>query len=171
MARLSRSTSILARDGSVSVICAPNAELEPTEPGSPMRDPVVRWMSRHVTCVEADVSATVVANLLIEQHISAVPVVDETGEPLGLVSKTDLVRGGIGAGTVSKLRARDLMTLAPRLLPESAALWEAAAIMAANGIHRVLVIDEDHVVVGVVSSLDVVRACAAGGGWPQIMEH
>ncbi|QOZ06698.1 CBS domain-containing protein [Bradyrhizobium sp. CCBAU 51765] len=49
-------------------------------------------MSRKVTTVTADTPILDAANLMLQQHISGLPVVDETGRLIGVVSEGDFVR-------------------------------------------------------------------------------
>jgi CBS domain-containing protein len=51
-----------------------------------------------------------------------------------------------------------VMTSAVVSLPPGAAVQEAARIMLAEGVHRILVVDEGGILVGLVSSSDMVRA-------------
>lgn len=55
------------------------------------------------------------------------------------------------------------MTTSVVSLPPGAAVQDAARIMLAAGIHRILVVDEDGDLVGLVSSSDIVRAVAERG--------
>ncbi|HEX8953943.1 MAG TPA: CBS domain-containing protein, partial [Polyangia bacterium] len=49
-------------------------------------------MSRDVTCTRADVTIETLTTLLLDANIGAVPVVDAEGFPVGILSKSDLVR-------------------------------------------------------------------------------
>src|SRR6185503_9409864 len=49
-------------------------------------------MTRKVTTVTADTSIRDAANLMLQQRISGLPVVDETGRLIGVVSEGDFVR-------------------------------------------------------------------------------
>jgi len=55
------------------------------------------------------------------------------------------------------------MTTSVVSLPPGAAVQEAARIMLAAGIHRILVVDEGGDLVGLVSASDIVRAVAERG--------
>jgi CBS domain-containing protein len=146
---------------------------------------VATIMAREVVTVTADLSVESLLQLLIERGISGVPVVDEAGRARGLVSKTDLLLARhLAAGTElahePRLSDEDLLRLelegggmhvtelatatvgeimSPLVfsLPEGATIPQAAALMAYEGVHRAPVLDEDHKVVGIVSSLDVLR--------------
>ena len=55
-------------------------------------------MTTPVLTVTKDVTVREVARLLLERHISAVPVVDGDGILLGVVSEGDLIRRAASAG-------------------------------------------------------------------------
>lgn len=138
-------------------------------------------MTRDVFAVAPDTSLRAVAQLLALHGISAVPVLDDLGRPLGVVSKTDLLMHGgprtaggshlyyrlwngqlrtVGTVTDDCLGppgvAADVMTTRVRGIHASADLAIAAALMATERIHRLLVLQQDHVI-GVLSALDCVR--------------
>jgi CBS-domain-containing membrane protein len=49
-------------------------------------------MTRKVITVKADAPVLDAANLMLQHHISGLPVVDETGRLIGMVSEGDFVR-------------------------------------------------------------------------------
>lgn len=133
--------------------------------GALERIAVSRVMARHVVCVQADMPLHEVAAVLVRRRIGGVPVVDDEFRPLGMISKTDLVRRSCqeveedielstatatGTGCVA-----EVMTPSVATLGERASLLEAAAIMADRGIHRLPIVGRDGRIVGVVSSLDI----------------
>ena len=89
---------------------------------------------------------------LVAMGVSGAPVVDLQGRPIGVVSFHDLVaRAG---GPVVNYR----MT-APAVVIERTATIEAAAReLSERGIHRLVVVDDRGLVVGIVSALDCMRA-------------
>jgi CBS domain-containing protein len=89
-----------------------------------------------------------IGDLLQRNDISAVPVVDERGVPLGVVSGAELA-GGRGA------TAEAVMTAAPTVDVE-ATLPGAARLLAAPGARRLFVC-RDGLVVGVVARRDLLR--------------
>ncbi|HWE74860.1 MAG TPA: CBS domain-containing protein [Stellaceae bacterium] len=126
-----------------------------------------------------------IARLLIAHGISAVPVIDDNGAPIGMVSEGDL----IGRGAAEKTEKRDwwlsllaegeelsaeyLHSLRPSLLTaedvmatpvitvdEATDIQEIARLLNDYHIKRVPVIKDDRIV-GIVSRADLVRALAA----------
>jgi CBS domain-containing protein len=116
------------------------------------RTPVAQIMTTDVICVREDLSLTALATLLLERNLSGVPVVDLAGRPIGVISKTDLLRRDGAPGCVA-----EVMTPMSFVLHPEASVSQAAALMAFEGVHRLLVVSDDGKVIGLVSSLDVMR--------------
>jgi CBS domain-containing protein len=128
--------------------------------GSPAaRTPIANVMSTGVRCVLEDVRVDELTELLLTHGVSGLPVVDLDGQPIGVVSKTDLMRDP-GPGAV----VADVMTPIAFTLDERAPLTHAAALMAIEGVHRVPVVAEDGQVVGILSALDIARWLAKQEG-------
>ena len=169
---------------SVREIPGRSAEPEPTE--QVVHDvPVHRIMSREVIRVGPDTSVEAVISVLLERGISGAPVVDAGGKPIGMISKTDLVRThheaddpgqtrvpvrrvrirgfeiDLGPGfheeDLASALVRDVMLPIAFTLPEDAPVSRAAALMAYEGVHRIPVVSASGEVVGIVTTLDVLR--------------
>lgn len=125
--------------------------------------PVSQVMTRSVITVRLDDSVDHVARLFLERNISGAPVVDGDGHPVGVVSKTDLLRAEHERDTVKVVE--HVMTPLNFSLPESAPLSQAAALMAYEGFHRLTIVDATGAMVGVVSSLDILRWMARFDGF------
>jgi CBS domain-containing protein len=141
---------------------------------------VSQLMTRNVLCVRDDMSVESVRELMLEKGIGGAPVVDERGMPRGLVSKTDLVRalgeldGDVNAAetlpygfhleAIPRALVREVMTPIVFALPMSATVADAAALMASRSIHRVIVVDSAGAVIGIVTTLDLVRWLAIQSG-------
>jgi CBS domain-containing protein len=114
-------------------------------------------MSCDVACVREDVSLESLTALLRDRGIGAVPVVDSGGFPIGIVSKSDLVR----ERDELDFTVADLMTHVAFTLREDEPLSRAAAIMAVEHVHHLPIVAADGRVVGMLSSLDFARWVAA----------
>ncbi|HET9626639.1 MAG TPA: CBS domain-containing protein [Kofleriaceae bacterium] len=125
-------------------------------------------MTAPVATVDQDAALSLVARVLDERRVSAVPVVDG-GAVVGVISRADLVRvGRIQAGshhrspvlTLPQKRAGDLVReakRAPIVVAPSTPLRQTAVTMLERRIHRVFVV-EGRDLVGVVSTFDMMRA-------------
>ena len=131
------------------------------------RTTVSEIMTTHVVCVTEELAVVALEHLFLEKGISGAPVVDEAGRPLGMVSKTDLLRDR-HARTPSEASARtvgDVMMPMAFCLPANESIAKAAALMAFEGVHRVPVVGVEGQVVGLVSPLDVLRWLARQSGY------
>ena len=108
-------------------------------------------MTESVVTTEPHASVDRVRRLLQSNKVSAIPVVDTDGQPVGIVSATDLV---------SDLRAespiKSIMTEKVYTVPKYDDISIAARIMRNHKIHRVVVTHEKKVV-GVISAYDLLE--------------
>ena len=139
-------------------------------------------MSTNLVVVPPETPVTAVASLLASRGISAVPVVDGSGAPVGIVTDGDLIRrladekpGPVAwffglfkdsaklADRFAKAHgktARDVMTADLAAVGGDAGAEEIARLMEKGGIRRVPVV-EDGKLVGIVSRADLLRAVLA----------
>jgi CBS domain-containing protein len=138
-------------------------------------------MTADVVTVSPEARVEEIARLMVEHHISAVPVVDARGRLAGIVSEGDLVRrietgtAGTRAWWLELLadpatlaldyvkthgrRAADVMTRTVVTVEEDASLADVARLLEGRHIKRVPVVREGRVV-GIVSRADLVRGLA-----------
>lgn len=88
---------------------------------------------------------------LLALRLSAAPVVDDAGRPVGMASWRDLVKY---EGT-NRIDSR--MSRPPATVRDTDSIEAAGRLMATTGFHHAAVVDASGVVVGFVSILDVVR--------------
>jgi CBS-domain-containing membrane protein len=128
-------------------------------PSAAERTPVATIMRGEVVCVREELPLHHLAALFKERRISGAPVVNDAGEAIAVVSQADLIGAAEGA------RVRDVMTRLTFVVPDSASVAQAAALMALERIHRLPVISEDGKVVGILSSIDVMDWMARNAGY------
>lgn len=128
--------------------------------------PISRYMTTALAAVGLDTRLDEVARKLDERGISAVPVVEESGAMVGVISRSDLVhagrlqapsRRGAPVLVLPPLRAADLVQRAPLVVPRTTSLREAARLMRQQHVHRVFV-TFDRRPLGVLSTADLCRA-------------
>lgn len=142
-------------------------------------------MTTAVVSVTPDMPVSQVAQVLLEHGISAAPVVDERGEPIGMISEGDLIARDdrardarrdwwltllaegealhpdfIASVKAPQGRARDVMASPVVTVGEETELREIARLLTAYRIKRVPVL-RDGRIVGIVSRADCVRALGA----------
>jgi CBS domain-containing protein len=99
--------------------------------------------------------------LFTDRGVSAVVVIDDAGRPLGVLTATDvlihqrekLARSGAG----EPVMARDMMTPAVFSVRVDTPARQVIEQMVALNVHRLFVVDDGDLVVGVMSALGVLR--------------
>ena len=131
------------------------------------------------------------AKILVEERIGGAPVVDELGNLLGVSSQSDLVEYELTTEREQTVEApfyrrpyddalhpsrgfqieelpahtvKGVMTPFLITIEENTPVREVAARMAKFRIHRLIVVDDDQQISGIVASLDVLRWVAATAG-------
>jgi CBS domain-containing protein len=93
-----------------------------------------------------------------------VPVTNDDGSPVGVISRADLVRERWEL-TRPDLEAGEIMTPLAFTLPDVASLSHAIALMALEGIEAVPIVDADGAVVGMVTAVGAMRWMAERMGY------
>jgi CBS domain-containing protein len=120
---------------------------------------VAEIMTRDVTCGRPDLCLEALARLMTDDRIGCIPIVDERGRPQGMVTRFDIVEeiGKANGGRLALWRtAKDVMMPLVIAVHDRATVAHAATVMAREDLHHVMIVDSDGVLVGVVSSRDVV---------------
>jgi CBS domain-containing protein len=142
-------------------------------------------MTAKVVSIRPDVRVKDVAKILLKYGISAVPVVDENGSPIGMVSEGDLIprpeperearrdwwlallaegealsHDFLASLKASDQMASDIMSSPVVSVVPDTDIAEIARLLADYRIKRVPVVQDGHVI-GIVSRADLLRALAA----------
>lgn len=149
----------------------------------PEQVPIADVMHKHTHCVTEQQSVAELLALFLRQGISAAPVVNDNGTPIGFVSKTDVIRelredheknsGAIeqqvqpwwDTARLSQLTVGEIMTPTLYTFSPMTTVADATATMAFEGIHHIPVVAESGALVGMLSSLDVLRWIAHNAGY------
>jgi CBS domain-containing protein len=138
-------------------------------------------MTRKVISVKPDTSIADAANIMLQQHISGLPVVNETGKLVGIISEGDFIRRAeigtqrkrgpwltflVGPGraatdyvheqgrNVGEIMTSDLLTVT-----EDATLEAIVEVMEKNHVKRLPVLRGEQLV-GIVTRVNLLRAVA-----------
>jgi CBS domain-containing protein len=136
-------------------------------------------MTRSVVSVQPTTPLKEVAQLLVDNGVSGVPVVDVNGAVLGVVSEADLLVKEQGADAIrhrplarfrgesaesraqlvklQAVSAAEAMTAPAITITPARSIHDAAAIMTSRKVNRLPVVDDGQLV-GIVSRSDLVRA-------------
>jgi CBS domain-containing protein len=139
-------------------------------------------MTRSVVTVVPDTSIVDAANLMLQRHVSGLPVVDATGRLVGIVSEGDFIRRSeigtqrkrgrwlkfiLGPGKAASdfvhehgRRVAEVMTKDPLTITEDTALAEIVDLMEKNNVKRLPVVRADRIV-GIVSRANLLQAVAS----------
>jgi signal-transduction protein with cAMP-binding, CBS, and nucleotidyltransferase domain len=119
------------------------------------------FCTREVVGIDAHASLRDAAALMCDEHVGALVVVtgDDPPQVVGLVTDRDLTLEVIGRGqTTADVRIGDLAKQPPMAVRSNATLREAVMAMEVGGVRRLLVVEEDGGVVGLVSADDLLEA-------------
>ncbi len=108
-------------------------------------------MTASVITAQPNQSIEHVRQMLKKNSISAVPVADSEGRPVGIVSATDLARDLKPGSPIRNIMTEHVVTL-----PQYDDVSVAAKVMRNKKIHRVVVTHEQKIV-GVVSAFDLLK--------------
>jgi CBS domain-containing protein len=125
-------------------------------------------MQRTVKTIGGESTVAEAILTLADEHISGLPVVDDGGRLIGVVSSTDVLvaeaetddaaaRQRLIEGTA----VREIMTPRPYTIEARCDLRDAAQQMLYAEVHRLFVTEGDRLI-GVISTTDIVRAVANG---------
>jgi CBS domain-containing protein len=108
------------------------------------------------------------ARKMWKQQTGSLLVVDEAGEPLGIITERDVLRAvatgiAVQSATVEEVMSKDLATVAP-----GTSLREAAKLMADNWIRHLPVVDTGKVV-GIISQRDLSGVLAEALNEPETL--
>ena len=112
---------------------------------------VAELMSESVVTAEPHQSTEHIRKLLERNNISTVPVVDSDGQPVGIVSASDLAHDLKAGSPIS-----NVMTTKVFVVPKYEDVSIAARVMRNHKIHHVVVTHEK-TVVGILSAFDLLK--------------
>jgi len=117
-----------------------------------------------ITCRPSDPVMNV-ARVMSENNISAIVVIDDIGQPIGLITEKDLVAKAVAANLdVKTVPAGEVMNRNPVTLPPQAFLHQALLAVIKQGVKHLAVVDRG-MLVGIVTLVDLVKARSTGTLW------
>src|SRR5579859_4566142 len=139
-------------------------------------------MTRPVISVTPDTTIVEAANIMLQKHVSGLPVLDATGKLVGIISEGDFIRRSeigtqrkrgkflkfiLGPGKAASdfvlehgHKVAEIMTPEPLTIGEDTALEEIVALMERNNVKRLPVTRADKVV-GIVTRANLLQAVAS----------
>ncbi len=115
-------------------------------------------MSPQVIVAKENTNAEQISARLLAGEFNGVPVVDEKGAVIGIVTALDILRALQGDKKLNTMLARDIMTPNPSTVKKDTPLEEIIRIIVEKEIVLVPVVEEDNnKLIGVVARLDILR--------------
>jgi CBS domain-containing protein len=108
-------------------------------------------MSRDVQSVRPDMTVAELTQRMLRERRLGFPVIDDRGSLVGVVTLRDLHNSAPDA------RVSDVMTAEPRTIPEDAPAVEAFRQMSQNNFGRLIAIDRDGQISGIITTTDVMK--------------
>ncbi len=108
-----------------------------------------------VFTVRPDMPMRAFAQIVVQRRVGAVPVTDEDGNLLGMISERDIVRGfeahggGLTEKSVGEFMTKNVISCAPEN-----SISDVALLMSKHGIRHIAVLD-DGALAGLISIRDV----------------
>jgi CBS domain-containing protein len=164
----------------------PSLQLTALERLTLCADTAAELMMPNPVSVRADATLREALALLVDRAFSAAPVIDEAGRPVGVLSRSDILvhareevryarpvdsyrqaelatsegerlTSGFQVESVDRTQVRDAMTPGVFAVSPETSAAEVVRELLAFKVHRLFVVDTDGVLVGVISTFDVLR--------------
>jgi CBS domain-containing protein len=115
-------------------------------------------MTERPTCCAPGTTMREVAEMMVAEDCGEIPVCDESGKPVGVVTDRDIVCRLVAKGkNPLELRAEDCMSSPTITAFPDTSLDECARLMEQYQVRRLPVVDENGVVCGMVAQADLAR--------------
>jgi len=128
---------------------------------------IANWMTKDVITITHDRSMMKASKVMKDKNISRVPVVDEGGKIVGIVSDRDIKDASPSKATtldmhelyylLSEIKIKDIMTRKVTTIRASETVEKAAVLMLEGGFGGLPVLDDDDTVVGIITDSDVFK--------------
>jgi CBS domain-containing protein len=116
-------------------------------------------MSQQVIVAKENTNAEQISARLLAGEFNGVPVVDDNGAVIGIVTALDILRAMQGGKKLNTMLARDIMTPNPSTIKRDTPLEEIIRILVEKEIVLVPVVEDNNnnKLIGVVARLDILR--------------
>ena len=118
-------------------------------------------MTANPACCSPDDDASAAAQLMEKNDCGCIPVV-EGERAVGVITDRDIALRGVARGRSPDTQVRELMTSSTHCCNADSDVEEVEKLMSDRQVRRVLVVDGDQCVVGIVAQADIARAAERG---------
>lgn len=138
------------------------------------------WMSSPVATVTPDESMMKASKLMKDKAVRRLPVVDEAGRLVGIVTDRDVKEASPSKATtldvhelyylLSEIKVKDIMSKNPTALKADDSVEKAAVLLAEKRVGGVPIVDDERKVIGILTDVDLFRVLidttrVRDGGW------
>ena len=117
---------------------------------------VMDVMSAQIVTISPNDTAQSAARLMLETEVGALPVeVPGVGAIVGIVTDHDIVVSVLARGLSTSTTVAEFMTVSPEVCSQDDDTATAADRMRELGVRRLVVVNDDRRVVGIVSLVDI----------------
>lgn len=113
-------------------------------------------MTKNVITAKEDTPILELAKILYDNQISGVPVVDNKGKVVGVVTEKDILNI-IFSGNVHHTKVADIMSKNVIKFSPDTEIDKVALAISEHNIRRVIIVDENDRAVGIVSRRDIIK--------------
>jgi len=121
-----------------------------------MNEAVSTIMTKELITVHPDDKLSMVLEAFKTKKIHHLPVIED-GKLVGLITTSDLMWLNRSFDDYSSIQVSDVMTRKLATLEPSAKIGTAAEIFLENWFHALPIVDENELLVGIVTSFDILR--------------
>jgi CBS domain-containing protein len=114
-------------------------------------------MSVNIVAAKENATAIEIATRIVTGAFNGVPIIDNYGKPIGIVTTIDLLKAVKEHKTLDNIDAKQIMTSNPAVINQDATVDEIIDILYRKGIDMVPVVEDDGRLIGVVSRQDILR--------------
>jgi len=116
-------------------------------------------MSTDIEAAKENATISEVGTRLILRSINGIPIIDDDGKVIGILTIIDILRAIRDNKNIDGLKAGDIMTRDPIVINQKTDMMDMIDIMDKKGIEMIPVVDEesDNRIIGVVSRKDIIE--------------
>jgi len=121
-----------------------------------MNELVETHMTKDVITLNPDSTLGEAREILLGKHIHHIPIV-EGKKLVGMITSWDIFKLGKSAAEYQSMKVSEIMTRKVATLDPGQHLGAAAEVLTRHLFHAIPIINDDHELLGIVTSTDIVR--------------
>lgn len=117
-------------------------------------------MTKDPACCAPEATLQEAAKIMAERDCGEIPVLDERGSPIGVVTDRDIALRGVAQGKAADVPVREVMSSPVVTADPETGLEECCHSMEENQIRRLPVVDQSGKCCGMLSQADIARSAS-----------